>query len=207
MNGGDFKLGNDQSGQFGGPLKGVGRKEGDVFVVGRVELSQLVHVALGRLDVQLGFRSHDVDALFQKGHIVGNVRKDVLGHNGVEFVAGGEGRKVQVDPPVAHHHVVALLLGQRHNVGGRVHPISRPTSLAKEIELRPVVAGNLQHVALHHTRLTNNLGRQPLKVPRQCVARGRLVQIVIKQIVPRGQMRKMQVVALFAPNQPERETG
>ena len=51
MDGRGLELGNLQSSQRRRLMEGVAREEGDVFVVDRVKLSQLLHVALGRLDV------------------------------------------------------------------------------------------------------------------------------------------------------------
>ena len=51
MDGRGLELGNLQSSQSRRLMERVAREEGDVFVVDRVKLSQLLHVALGRLDV------------------------------------------------------------------------------------------------------------------------------------------------------------
>ena len=66
--------------------KGVTSEKRDVFVVGRVELALLMHLALRGLDVQCGAGAHGITTGFKKRDGRRDVRKDVLRDNCVDVI-------------------------------------------------------------------------------------------------------------------------
>mmetsp|Transcript_11016 Transcript_11016/g.37503 ORF Transcript_11016/g.37503 Transcript_11016/m.37503 type:complete len:429 (+) Transcript_11016:934-2220(+) len=188
VDGRGLKGGHFQAGEVRGTSERVGGEEGEVLVVGRVELPLLVHVALRCLHIEQSVLVHGRGTVTKKLHRRRHVRHHVLRNDRVQPHPRAIGRPHALRAPKAHTHVVALGYGGGHDVGRRVHAVGLPPELLEGVQLRTVVARQLQHRALPAEALPARLGRrvclrghlacEPLKVLEERAGRAAHVEVL-----------------------------
>eukprot|EP00968_Pinguiococcus_pyrenoidosus_P023775 scaffold4008_cov267-Pinguiococcus_pyrenoidosus.AAC.3 len=197
VHGRELELGDGQADFLAEHVEGVRGEERDVLVVDGVELAGLEHLALRRLDVESRRGAHDVHAGSQEVLHHRDVSKHVLRDDDVQLLGRRQG-VLLAGAPEAHVGGVSALLGDAGEVLGWVHPVRLPTFRLEVVQLTPVVAADLQHVALGKLGLAHDLVRQPLEVARECPAGATLVQIVgedARAVHKLGQLRVMRLAA------------
>ena len=158
--------------------KGVTSEKRDVFVVGRVELALLMHLALRGLDVQCGAGAHGITAGFKKRDGRRDVRKDVLRDNCVDVIWWRELKFSAWCAPEPDKGLVTLGTGQWHKVRSRVYAKCSPPTLLELVQLRPIVTCDLYDspsIAPTRRCFSNDLVCKPPKVFLECPTCARLV--------------------------------